>query len=60
MTKSSKFLNFLNKLQTSNNANLVEAIKQGFHSVIEIYDEYAPKSGIFFIVPEIGKIQSME
>ena len=66
MTKSSKFLNFLNKLQTSNNANLVEAIKQGFRAVIEGFDDYieervdpnGPKSGRFFIVPEVGEIQS--
>jgi len=66
MTKSSKFLNFLDKLQTSNNANLLESIKQGFRAVIEGFDDYieeradpnGPKSGRFFIVPEVGEIQS--
>ena len=54
------FQKFLNSLKTPNNASLIEAIQKGFLALIESDDEYAPKSGIFFIVPEIGKIQSME
>ena len=35
MTKSDKFIKFLNTLQTSENAKLLECIKQGFSSVVE-------------------------
>ena len=35
MTKSGKFIKFLNTLQTSENAKLLESVKQGFRAVVE-------------------------
>ena len=44
MTKSSKFLNFLDKLQTKENDNLLESIKKGFIAVVENQKyPYVPK-----------------
>ena len=48
MTKSSKFLNFLDKLQTKENANLLESIKKGFLAVVESRNNYP-------YVPKLGK-----
>ena len=35
MTKSAKFIKFLNTLQTPENVKLLESVKQGFRAVVE-------------------------
>ena len=39
MTKSAKFIKFLNTLQTPENVKLLESVKQGFRAVVESYED---------------------
>lgn len=43
MTKSGKFIKFLDTLKTSENVKLLESVKQGFRAVVENID-YAPRA----------------